>query len=131
MPSAQVERLEQPRQQRRIGQLRRHEAHRVFRAGGQRVAGAGHFAGQLVEDRRFADVRPADDGHDQQWRQIKLRQQLVLQQIEPLLANRRGHARRDRLRLQGPDPPIEPSHLRGERLVVGGHSTPTKFVDSQ
>ena len=95
------------------------------------LAGAGHFAGQLVEDRRFADVRAADDGHDQQRRQIELGQQLVLQQIEPLLAGRRGHARRGRLRLQGPDRPIEPSHLGGEGLVVGGHSTPTKFVDSQ
>ena len=66
---------------------------------------------------RLADVRAADDRHDQQRRQIELGQQLVLQQIEPLLAGRRRHARRGRPRLQGPDRPIEPSHLGGEGLI--------------
>ena len=91
-------------------------------AGGQRARGAGHFAGQVVEDHRLADVRAADDGHDQQRRQVELRQQLVPQQFEPLLSRRRRHAHLGRLRLQRGQCSIEPLHPGGKG-AVGWHAT--------
>ena len=123
MPGVQIERLEQPRQQGRIGQLGRHEAHRMFRAGGQRAGRAGHFAGQMVEDRRLADVRAADDRHDQQRRQIELRPAAcsAADRTIPGRPARRTPAAAA-CGSKRPDRPIEPSHLGGEGLVVGGHS---------
>ena len=64
----------------------------MLRAGGQRRGGAGRFARQVVEDHRLADIRAADDGHDQERRPLQLRQQLALEEIEPLPALRRSHA---------------------------------------
>ena len=129
-PGVQLERLEQPPEQGRIGQVRRHKTHRVLRAGGQRAGGAGHLAGQEVEDHRLADVRAADDRHDQQRRQIELRQELVPQQVEPLLPRGRRHAQRGRLRRQRLKRPIEPLHLTGEGLV-GRHERRRAWADGR
>ncbi len=89
LPGAERKRLEQPLQaspeSARSGGTR-HTGCLVPAA--KRAGGAGHFAGQVVEDHRLADIGAADDGHDQQRRQIELRQQFVPQQLEPLLPRR-------------------------------------------
>ena len=89
LPAAQHKMLEEPRQAARIVEAGRHEADGMLGAGGQRRDGAGGLACQVVEDDRFADIRAADDGHDQQRRTFELRQQLAAQQIEPFAFARR------------------------------------------
>ncbi len=70
-------------------------------ARGQGRGGGGVFAGQMVEDHRLADVRAADNGHDQKRRQIQLRQKLVGQELEPFVLARGGQADRRGGRFQG------------------------------
>ena len=92
LPGVQFEMLEEPAQQLRVVAAGWNEADGMLRAGGQGRGGAGRFARQVVEDHRLADVRAADDGHDQQRRPLQLRQQLAMEEIEPFPALRRSHA---------------------------------------
>ena len=89
LPGHEPETLENPFQLRRIAEAGRHQADRVLCPGGQRTDGTRHFSGQVVEQKRLADVCAADDPHDQERRRIELRQQLQPQQIEPIPAGRR------------------------------------------
>ena len=88
---------------------------------GQRRGGRCVFAGQMVEDHRFADIRAADNRHDQQRRQFQLRQKLVGQQRVPFFALRRRDSNRGRRRLQSGQSLMQTPHLAGKRFIVGGH----------
>ena len=45
-----------------------------------------------VEDHRLADIRAADDGYNQQRRQVDFGQKLMTQQLDHFLAGRRSNA---------------------------------------
>ena len=87
-------------------------------AGGQRADGAGHFAGQVVEQHRLADIGAADDRDDQQRRQVQLRQQLAPEQIKPFLSGGRIEPHGGRSRLQCGQGAVEPLDLVGKTKVA-------------
>jgi len=121
LPRAKLEPLEEPPQDRRIVDSRRHQADRVARAGGQGPGGAGHLAGQMVENHRLADVRSADDRRDQQRRLVELRQQLVAQEPEPFLTIGRRDAHTRRHRAKRPQGFGQAPELSGKSVVGFGH----------
>ncbi len=113
MPRTDREAVEQLFERRLIGKTGRGQAHRVFGAGRQGADGAGRFAGEVIEDHRFADVRPPHHRHYQERIGIELGHQLMLKQREPFLAVRRRNANRGRRGFQRDERTIQPFDVVG------------------
>ena len=90
-------------------------------AGGQGAHGAGHFAGQVVEQDRFADVRAADHRDDQQRFAAELRYQLASQQLVPVAAGRGRNTQMSRQRLKMLQRLFELADLVGPGPKIDSH----------
>ncbi len=83
-PLPQVEAREDRGQLVRMLETRGDDAHRITRARRQRAARAEGAGGDVIENDALADVRAANDGHDQVGIRPQLRNELFAQQSVPL-----------------------------------------------
>ena len=100
---------------------RRHETDRMLRPRSERRCRAGSATGEVIEDHALANVRPADDGHDQERIVGQLRQQLSFEQFKPFAADQRTKLQRTALSFQLPDGRVQAANVFGTGGVGRAH----------
>ncbi len=120
-PCDQLEPGEDIGQPMAFAETARNQADGMFCAGGEGAAGARPFAGDVVEDDAFADVRPPDDRHNQIGLVRELRPEFALQQFVPSAAGERSDAGHPRLSLQSDGRVLQPGDFLGVKCERDRH----------
>ena len=97
------------------------EAYRVFCAGRHGAHGAGHLAGELIEEDRLADIGATDDTDDEERICTELGDEFAIEELIPVGLGGRGDSEVGGLWFKAPQCIIELANLFGPGLEIGGH----------